>query len=72
MNSGKAKWIRKLVGLGVPQVMLTIRDKYGNKTAQMSHRQVFKSAKKLWKEKAFGVEKWPKRGDLKKYEKKAA
>ncbi len=70
MNSGKAKWIRKLVGLGVPQVMLMIRDKYGDRTAKMSYQQVFKFAKKLWKEKALGVEKWPKRGDLKKYEKK--
>lgn len=70
MNSGKAKWIRKLVGLGVPEVMLMIRDKHGNRTGQMSYQQVFNSAKKLWEEKAPGVEKWPKRKDLKKYEKK--
>jgi len=70
MNSGKAKWIRKLVGLGVPQVMLMIRGRYGDKTGKMSYQQVFKSAKKLWKEQALGVEKWPKRKDLKKYERK--
>ncbi|MGD2072235.1 MAG: hypothetical protein PVG65_01955 [Candidatus Thorarchaeota archaeon] len=68
MNSGRAKWIRKLIGMQNTQLLLIIRDKYGEKTTSMSYPQIVKAAKKLWKERAPGMEKLPKRKEL--YEKK--
>ena len=71
MNSGRAKLIRKLIALKNPQVLLMLRNVYGERTAKMSYQQIVRAAKRLWKEKAPGTEKWPKRKELGAHEKKS-
>ncbi len=60
MNGNKAKWIRKLVKSKNPVLFTLIRNKYGEKTATMNERNVYRAAKKLWKSGDLQeVEGWP-------------
>ncbi|MCK5613092.1 hypothetical protein KAR91_65065 [Candidatus Pacearchaeota archaeon] len=49
MNQKKVKWLRKLVSIRNPALLLLIRNKYGEETQGMDYHQLFKKAKKLYK-----------------------
>jgi hypothetical protein len=49
MNQKKVKWLRKLVSIKNPVLLLLIRNKYGESTQGMDYGQLFKTAKKLYK-----------------------
>lgn len=61
MNRKRAKFISTLIANRNPQVLITIRNTYGSQTEQMGLRQLFRAAKKMWKENNPWVKTWPKR-----------
>ena len=50
MRGKKAKQIRRLLEAKEPILLMAIRQRYGEKTKDMSYRQTYKAAKKLYKE----------------------
>jgi len=59
MNKGRTKWIKKVVISRHPKVLEMIIERYGKEKAeQMTYKQVIKACKRMWKEKAPGVEQW--------------
>jgi len=68
MNQRRAKWIKKVVISKHPKILSMIKEKYGEKQAEkMTYKQVIKACKKMWKEKADGINEW----EIYKGEKKA-
>lgn len=49
MNGKRAKWLNKLIVFRNPVLLTLIRNHYGELTAKMSPKQVYRAAKKLWK-----------------------
>ena len=59
MRGKRIKWIRKVVVSRHPKIMEMLKERFGEeKTNKMTYSKVIKECKKLWKEKAPGVEKW--------------
>lgn len=58
MNQKKSKWIAKLVKNKDLNLFITVRNYCGKKTETMSSGELYRVAKKLWKLKVEGVEKW--------------
>ncbi len=61
MNQKKSKWIANLVKNKDINLFMTVRNNCGKKTETMSSRGLYRVAKKLWKLKVEGVEKWGRR-----------
>lgn len=60
MNQKKVKWLRKLVNTRNPVLLLLIRNKYGEQTQGMDYGQLFKKAKKLYRDGEIQkVKNWP-------------
>jgi len=60
MNTRRSKWIKKLVEDVDPQMLLTVRRHYGEKTNEMDPYDLYKSAKTLWKKGVEGTKLWGK------------
>jgi len=50
MNGEKARHIRRLLEANETILLMAIRQRYGEKTKEMSKRDTYKAAKKLYKE----------------------
>ena len=59
MNRRRAKHISKLVATQNPVVLLSIRNKFGERTEHMKPRRIYREAKKMWSSHAKGTEEWP-------------
>ena len=49
MNGKKSKHIRRLLEAREPILLMTIRQHYGDRTKEMTQRQTYQAAKKLYK-----------------------
>jgi len=49
MNGKKVKHLRRLIAANEPILLMTIREHYGERTKEMSYRQTYQAAKKLYK-----------------------
>ncbi len=59
MNGKRAKWIKKVVISKHPKIMEMIMKRYGEERAKtMTYNQVIKACKKMWKDRAPGIEQW--------------
>lgn len=67
MNGKRAKWLRGLVNTRNPVLLLLIRNKYGEQTQGMGYTELYKIAKKLYKNREIQkVKGWPTLKELKK------
>jgi hypothetical protein len=59
MKQRRAKWIKKVVISKHPKILSMIKERYGEKEAEkLTYKQVIKACKKMWKEKADGINEW--------------
>lgn len=59
MRGKRAKWVRRVVESRHPKVLEMVTEQFGkDKAEKMTYKQVMKACKKMWKEKAPGVEQW--------------
>ena len=49
MNGKKSKWLKRMVSLKNPVLLLLIRNKYGESTQGMDYHHLYKKAKYLYK-----------------------
>ena len=61
MNRVRAKYISTLIAKRNPQVLISIRNVYGEATERMGLRQLYRAAKRMWKEHHPLTKAWPKR-----------
>ena len=61
MNRKRAKFISTLIAKRNPQVLISIRNVYGEKTERMGLRELYRAAKKMWKQHHQLTKAWPKR-----------
>jgi len=60
MNQKKSKWIAKLVRNKDKNLLVTVRNYCGKRTETMGSKQIYKEAKKLWRQKVKETESWGK------------
>lgn len=59
MNGKRSKWIRKVIISRHPKVLEMLKEKYGEEIYnKMTYRKVINACKRMWKERAPGVEEW--------------
>lgn len=58
MSGKRVKWLNNLVKTYDVQLLLTLRNIYGEKTNNFDEIQLLEKAKKCWKNKVPGIEKW--------------
>jgi len=58
MNQKRSKWIAMLVRNKDSNLLITVRNYCGKKTEMMSSEQIYKEAKKLWRQKVKETKNW--------------
>jgi len=59
MNGSRSKWIRKVVISRHPKVLEMVKEIVGEEKAnKLTYKQVIKMCKRMWRDRAPGVEKW--------------
>lgn len=58
MRKKRAKFLRKLVISNDPNLLITVRNKKGDRTKEMDTRQIYKVAKKIWTSKDPACIRW--------------
>ena len=61
MRGKRKKWISKLIESKDPVLLMQIRNKYGDRTTNMTPRKVYQVVKEMWKKHELQhIKGWPK------------